>query len=107
MCLPSSAASSGTPAIAVATASRSSNRAPQESLTAGFVQGVADALVGAAGLAVDAVGVDLEQDGDTVAARRGHGCFKIVLGPALAVPGLPGRDVVPPSGIGSADLIMK
>jgi hypothetical protein len=67
MCLPSSAASSGTPAIAVATASRSSNRAPQESLTAGFVQGVADALVGGAGLAVDAVGVDLEQDGDTVA----------------------------------------
>jgi putative transposase len=36
-----------------------------------------------------------------------HGCFKIVLGPALAVPGLPGRDVVSRSGIGSADLIMK
>jgi hypothetical protein len=36
-----------------------------------------------------------------------HGCFKIVLRPALAVPGLPGRDVVSRSGIGSADLIMK
>ena len=36
-----------------------------------------------------------------------HGCFKIVLGSALAVPGLPGRDVVSRSGIGSADLIMK
>jgi hypothetical protein len=36
-----------------------------------------------------------------------HGCFKIVLGPALAVPGLPGRDVVSGSGFGSADLIMR
>jgi hypothetical protein len=36
-----------------------------------------------------------------------HGCFKIVLGPWLAVPGLPGRDVVSRSGSGSADLIMK
>ena len=56
---------------------------------------------------VDAVGVDLEQDGDAVAGARGHGCFKIVLGPALAVPGLPGLDVVSRSGIGSAGLIMK
>jgi hypothetical protein len=33
---------------------------------AGFVEGIADALVGA-GLPVHAVGVDLEQDGDIVA----------------------------------------
>jgi hypothetical protein len=31
---------------------------------------VGDALVGGVGLAVDAVGVDLEQDGDAVPARR-------------------------------------
>jgi hypothetical protein len=31
------------------------------------VEGVVDALVGGGGLAVDAVGVDLEQDGDAVA----------------------------------------
>lgn len=36
-----------------------------------------------------------------------HGCFKVVLGPALALPWLPGRDVVSRSGIGSAGLIMK
>ena len=37
------------------------------SLAVVFVEGVADALVGGVGLAVDAVGVDLEQDGDAVA----------------------------------------
>ena len=35
------------------------------------VQGVADALVGADGLAVDAVGVDLEQHGDAVPGAAG------------------------------------
>jgi hypothetical protein len=40
----------------------------EESLTAGFVESIADALAGGAGLAVDAVGVDLEQDGDAVAS---------------------------------------
>jgi hypothetical protein len=46
----------------------------QESLTAGFAEGIADALVGGACLAVDAVGVDLEQDGDAVAgAARDFG----------------------------------
>jgi hypothetical protein len=43
----------------------------------------------------------------SAAPLEGHRCFKIVLGPALAVPGLPGGDVVSRSGIGSADLIMK
>jgi hypothetical protein len=43
----------------------------EESLTAGFVESIADALVGGAGLAVDAVGVDLEQDGDAVAGAAG------------------------------------
>jgi hypothetical protein len=37
------------------------------SVTAGFVEGVADALVGGTGLAADAVGLDLEQDGDAAA----------------------------------------
>jgi hypothetical protein len=41
------------------------------SLAVVFVEGVADALVGGAGLAVDAVGVDLEQDGDAVAGAPG------------------------------------
>jgi hypothetical protein len=41
------------------------------SLAVVFVEGVADALVGGAGLAVDAVGVDLEQDGDAVASAAG------------------------------------
>jgi hypothetical protein len=36
-----------------------------------LVEGVADALVGGGGLAVDAVGVDLEQDGDAVAGAAG------------------------------------
>jgi hypothetical protein len=36
-----------------------------------LVEGVADALVGGAGLAVDAVGVDLEQDCDAVAGAAG------------------------------------
>ena len=37
-------------------------------------EGIVDALVGGAGLAVDAVGVDLEQDGDAVAgAARDFG----------------------------------
>jgi len=35
------------------------------------VEGVADALAGGAGLAVDAVGVDLEQDGDAAAGAAG------------------------------------
>src|ERR1017187_6793531 len=34
-------------------------------------EGVGDALVGGAGLAVDAVGVDLEQDGDAVPGAAG------------------------------------
>src|ERR1039457_7006838 len=41
------------------------------SLAVVFVEGVADALVGGGGLAVDAVGVDLEQDGDAVAGASG------------------------------------
>ena len=46
----------------------------EESLAAGFVQGIADALAGGAGLAVDAVGAGLEQDGDAVAgAARDFG----------------------------------
>jgi len=36
-----------------------------------LAESVADALVGCAGLAVDAVGVDLEQDGDAVAGAAG------------------------------------
>src|SRR5258708_39731387 len=36
-----------------------------------LAEGVVDALVGCAGLAVDAVGVDLEQDGDAVAGAAG------------------------------------
>ena len=39
----------------------------ESSFDVAFVEGVADALVGGAGLAVDAVGVDAEQDGDTMA----------------------------------------
>ncbi len=35
------------------------------------VEGVADAPVGGGGLAVDAVGVDLEQDGDAVSGAAG------------------------------------
>jgi hypothetical protein len=34
-------------------------------------EGVGDALVGGAGLSVDAVGVDLEQDGDAVPGAAG------------------------------------
>jgi hypothetical protein len=44
-----------------------------------FVGGGADALVGGVGLAVDAVGVDLEQDGD------------VRLGEAASQVGTPGR----------------
>jgi hypothetical protein len=40
-------------------------------LFARFAEGVADALVGGGGLAVDAVGVDLEQDGDAVPGAAG------------------------------------
>jgi hypothetical protein len=36
-----------------------------------ILEGVADALVSGAGLAVDAVGVDLEQDGDAVPGAAG------------------------------------
>jgi hypothetical protein len=41
------------------------------SLAVVFFEGVADALVGGSGLAVDAVGVDLEQDGYAVAGAAG------------------------------------
>jgi hypothetical protein len=41
------------------------------SLAVVFFESVADALVGGSGLAVDAVGVDLEQDSDTVARAAG------------------------------------
>ncbi len=37
-------------------------------------EGVADALVGGVGHAVDAVGVDLEQDGDAVPGAAGYLC---------------------------------
>jgi hypothetical protein len=37
----------------------------------GIAQGVGDALVGSVGLAVDAVGVDLQQDGDAVPGAAG------------------------------------
>jgi len=41
------------------------------SLAVVSVEGVVDALVGGGGLAIDAVGVDLEQDGDAVAGAAG------------------------------------
>ena len=57
-------------------------------------EGVGDALVGGVGLAVDAVGVDLEQDGDAVPSaagdlggehagvqRQGRGAVRQVVGP--------------------------
>lgn len=40
------------------------------SMAVAVVEGVADALVGGGGLAVDAVGVDLEREGDAHPARR-------------------------------------
>src|ERR1019366_8252640 len=43
------------------------------SLAVVFVESVADALVGGSGLAVDAVGVDLEQDGHEVASDGAAG----------------------------------
>lgn len=41
--------------------------------SAAVAEGVVDALVGGGGLAVDAVGVDLQQDGDAVAGDLGGG----------------------------------
>ena len=56
------------------TAARSATAELREAsagLVVRFVEGVADALVGGPGLAVDAVGVDREQDGDAVAGAAG------------------------------------
>jgi hypothetical protein len=56
------------------TAARSATaelRQASAGLVVRFVEGVADALVGGPGLAVDAVGVDREQDGDAVAGAAG------------------------------------
>jgi hypothetical protein len=46
-------------------------RAASARLAAVSGQGVGDALAGGGGLAVDAVGVDLEQDGDAVSGAGG------------------------------------
>ena len=50
---------------------RSRHSYPYARRLSGCVEGIADALVGRSGLAVDAVGIDLQQDGDAVTGAAG------------------------------------
>src|SRR5208337_2290813 len=74
-------------------------------------EGVGDALVGGVGLAVDAVGVDLQQDGDAVPGAAGDlggghpgvPAPKAALGPNVTCGGWSGR--LPVSGHSAAEAV--